>query len=93
MNRDTNLLCCSEKSSIIWLPRPLQKQLLAWNTLKQFAWEGFLNADIIERREIVMCEHCGGHLEELKERPEECSQEQIKDCHGDVKNYPSKDED
>jgi len=27
-------------------------------------------------------------LENLKEKPEECSPEQIKECHGDIKEHP-----
>jgi hypothetical protein len=52
----------------------------------------FQNTDIIERREIIMCEHCCGHQEKLKEEPEKCSEEQIRDCHGDNKDHPCKDE-
>jgi hypothetical protein len=28
------------------------------------------------------------HPEKLKGKPEECSPEQIRECHGDVKNHP-----
>ena len=28
------------------------------------------------------------HLERLKGKPEECSPEQIKECHGDVEEHP-----
>ncbi len=40
-----------------------------------------------------MCEDCCGHSEKSKEKPEECSEEQIKECHGDTKDHPCKDED
>jgi hypothetical protein len=42
---------------------------------------------------INMCEECCGHSEKLKEKPEECSKEQIKECHGDTKDNLCKDED
>jgi hypothetical protein len=29
-----------------------------------------------------------GHPEKLKGKPEECSPEQIKECHGDAKEHP-----
>ena len=37
-----------------------------------------------------MCEGKGGcqHPEELKGKPEECSPEQIRKCHGDVTDHP-----
>ena len=46
--------------------------------------------DITERRETNMCEDCCGHPEKLKEKPEKCSEEQIKECHGDTKVHPCK---
>jgi ArsR family transcriptional regulator len=44
--------------------------------------------DILERREMIMCQNCCEHPEKLKGKPEECSEEQIKECHGDVKEHP-----
>lgn len=35
-----------------------------------------------------MCEACCMHPVELKGKPEDCSPEQIKKCHGDVKTHP-----
>jgi len=35
-----------------------------------------------------MCEACCMHPVELKGKPEDCSTEQIKKCHGDVKAHP-----
>jgi hypothetical protein len=35
-----------------------------------------------------MCKNCFEHPEKLKGKPEECSKEQIEECHGDVKAHP-----
>jgi ArsR family transcriptional regulator, arsenate/arsenite/antimonite-responsive transcriptional repressor len=48
--------------------------------------------DILERREMTMCKNCCEHPEKLKGKPEECSEEQIKECHGDVNEHPCKSE-
>jgi ArsR family transcriptional regulator, arsenate/arsenite/antimonite-responsive transcriptional repressor len=53
----------------------------------------FQNTTITERREINMCKDCCGHPEKLKEKPEECTPEQIKECHGDTIDHPCKGED
>ena len=34
---------------------------------------------------------CCGQPEKPKDKPSECSDEQIKDCHGDVKQHPCTD--
>jgi hypothetical protein len=39
-----------------------------------------------------MCEFCCGHREKLEEKPEECSEEQIKECHDDTKDRPREEE-
>ena len=44
--------------------------------------------DIFEGREMNMCKDCCEHLEKLEGKPEECSEEQIKECHGDTKDHP-----
>jgi ArsR family transcriptional regulator len=36
----------------------------------------------------TMCESCCEHPEKLKGKPGECTPEQIKECHGDTKDYP-----
>lgn len=50
------------------------------------------NTDILERREMNMCKGCCEHPEKLKGTPEECSEEQINECHGDTKNHPCKED-
>jgi DNA-binding transcriptional ArsR family regulator len=44
--------------------------------------------DILERRELNMCKDCCEHPVKLEGKPEECSEEQIKECHGDEKDHP-----
>jgi len=44
--------------------------------------------DILERGEMNMCKDCCEHPEKLKGKPEECSEEQIKECHGDTRKHP-----
>ena len=41
-----------------------------------------------KRRTIAMCNDCCQQPENLKGKPEECSPEQIKECHGDAKDHP-----
>jgi ArsR family transcriptional regulator, arsenate/arsenite/antimonite-responsive transcriptional repressor len=36
----------------------------------------------------AMCQCCCERPEKLKGKPEDCSPERIRDCHGDVKNHP-----
>jgi ArsR family transcriptional regulator len=48
--------------------------------------------DILERREMNMCKDCCEHPDKLKGKPEECSAEQIKECHGDTKEHPCESE-
>jgi ArsR family transcriptional regulator len=46
-----------------------------------------------ERRTLKMCcKDCCEHPEKLKGRPEECTPEQIKECHGEVKEHPCESE-
>jgi DNA-binding transcriptional ArsR family regulator len=41
------------------------------------------------RKEVkAMCQCCCQNPEKLKGKPEECTPQQIKDCHGDEKNHP-----
>jgi ArsR family transcriptional regulator len=41
------------------------------------------------RKEVkTMCQCCCQKPEKLKGKPEECTPQQIKDCHGDAKNHP-----
>jgi len=35
-----------------------------------------------------MCQDCCQQPEKLKDRPQECSPEQIKECHGDTAEHP-----
>jgi hypothetical protein len=39
-----------------------------------------------------MCEFCCGHRDKSEEKQEECSQEQIKECHDDTNDHPCEDE-
>jgi ArsR family transcriptional regulator len=48
--------------------------------------------DILERREMNMCKDCCEHPDKLKGKPEECSEQQIKECHGDVNKHPCEEE-
>jgi DNA-binding transcriptional ArsR family regulator len=42
----------------------------------------------VERREFPMCKDCCQQPVRLKGKPEECSPEQIRECHGDEKGHP-----
>jgi ArsR family transcriptional regulator len=44
--------------------------------------------NINERKEVPMCNDCCQKSDQLKGKPEECSPEQIKTCHGDEKDHP-----
>lgn len=47
----------------------------------------------MEGRVLPMCKNCCEQPEKLKGRPQECTPEQVKECHGDEKDHPcSKEE-
>jgi DNA-binding transcriptional ArsR family regulator len=46
------------------------------------------NTVSMERREFPMCKDCCQQPIRLKGKPEECTPEQIRECHGDEKNHP-----
>ena len=50
--------------------------------------------EILEERGIpqMCCTDCCQHPEKLKGKPEECTPEQIKECHGEVKEHPCESE-
>jgi len=53
-----------------------------------------MTENINDSQEFIMCEaekNCE-KPEKLKEKPEECTPEQIKQCHGDVKDHPCVEE-
>lgn len=41
-----------------------------------------------EKEAKTMCQCCCERPEKIQGKPEECTPEQIRDCHGDVKNHP-----
>ena len=41
-----------------------------------------------ERKEMIMCNDCCQQPDKLKSKPEACTPEQIKECHGDAKDHP-----
>jgi ArsR family transcriptional regulator len=41
---------------------------------------------------LEMCKSCCEHPEKLKGKPEECTPEQIKECHGETKKHPCEGE-
>ncbi len=45
-------------------------------------------ANTAERRALQMCENCCEQPEKLRNKPEKCTPEQIKECHGDEQNHP-----
>jgi ArsR family transcriptional regulator len=38
--------------------------------------------------EVDMCQNCCEHQDKLKDKPENCTPEQIRECHGDTKEHP-----
>jgi ArsR family transcriptional regulator len=46
------------------------------------------NANDMERRGLAMCKDCCQQPDRLQGKPQECTPEQIKECHGDEKNHP-----
>lgn len=49
--------------------------------------------DFKERRAGDMCQDCCESLERLKNEPRECTLQQIKECHGDIKDHPCEKKD
>jgi ArsR family transcriptional regulator len=39
-------------------------------------------------QEVDMCQNCCQQPDKLKDKPENCSPEQIRECHGDAKEHP-----
>ncbi|MBR9985037.1 MAG: hypothetical protein KFF68_03930, partial [Desulfosarcina sp.] len=39
-------------------------------------------------KEDDMCQNCCQQPDQLKDKPENCSPQQIRECHGDVKEHP-----
>jgi DNA-binding transcriptional ArsR family regulator len=48
--------------------------------------------DIKERGESAMCKSCCEQPQKLKDKPEACTPEQIRECHGDGKKHPCEGE-
>jgi DNA-binding transcriptional ArsR family regulator len=42
----------------------------------------------IKTEEADMCQNCCQQPDKLKDKPEKCSPEQIRECHGDTKEHP-----
>jgi ArsR family transcriptional regulator len=47
-----------------------------------------INTNDMERREFGMCQDCCQQPDRLKGKTEECTPEQIRECHGDEKEHP-----
>jgi len=47
-----------------------------------------INGKDMERRGLAMCKDCCREPDRLKGKPEECTPEQIRECHGDEKDHP-----
>ena len=41
-----------------------------------------------ETREVDMCQNCCQQPDQLQDKPENCTPEQIRKCHGDTKDHP-----
>lgn len=46
------------------------------------------SAPMQRRSDAMCCQDCCQYPEKLKGKPEECTPEQIKECHGDVEKHP-----
>jgi len=44
-------------------------------------------------KEVDMCQNCCQQPDKLKDKPENCTPEQIRQCHGDTKEHPCSKED
>lgn len=44
--------------------------------------------DVIQLKEDGMCQNCCQQPDKLKDKPEHCSPQQIRECHGDVEEHP-----
>ena len=50
--------------------------------------EVFENKTKSEKEEVVMCQNCCQQPDKLKDKPESCTPEQIRQCHGDSPEHP-----
>jgi DNA-binding transcriptional ArsR family regulator len=46
-----------------------------------------------QRKEVQMCQSCCQQPDKLMDKPEVCTPEQIKECHGDTKEHPCTEKD
>jgi len=51
-----------------------------------------INASDSEGRVLQMCKNCCQQPDKLKTKPEECTPEQIRECHGDDQSHPCESE-
>jgi ArsR family transcriptional regulator, arsenate/arsenite/antimonite-responsive transcriptional repressor len=50
--------------------------------------EVFENKSKSEKEEVDMCQNCCQQPDKLKDKPESCTPEQIRQCHGDSREHP-----
>jgi len=78
-----------EKPVLQQLADDLIKKADKGKSSKTVCFRMYPEADRLCGKEVEkMCKDQCEHPEKLKGRPEECTQEQIKECHGDTKDHP-----
>jgi DNA-binding transcriptional ArsR family regulator len=80
-----------EKSAILQIAKELTKRANQAPDFRMACHRSVpneINTNDMARRKLNMCKDCCEHPDKLKGKPSECSEEQIKECHGDEKAHP-----
>ena len=83
-----------ERQAIVQLAQEIQKLSETRRTSNTICWR--INAtppDNSKTKEADMCQNCCQQPDKLKDKPGNCTPDQIRECHGDTKEHPCAKED
>ncbi|MCF8051304.1 MAG: metalloregulator ArsR/SmtB family transcription factor [Desulfobacterales bacterium] len=83
-----------DKKALSQIAEKLQKLVETSEYREIFCWRiNEFPANTTQQKEDAMCQNCCQQLDKLKDKPETCAPEQIKECHGDSGGHPCAGED
>ena len=78
-----------EKEALIQMAEKLQKLSEIPENRETVCWRiNDFPPDANQQKENAMCQNCCQQPDKLKDKPESCTPEQIKECHGDGGGHP-----
>ena len=83
-----------DRDALIQVAAKLNSLALEEKTDKMICWR--INETLeskIESQEVDMCQNCCQQPDKLVSKPENCTPEQIRQCHGDTEEHPCAKED